>query len=169
MSRLYSWPLDNPPVPAASVGAGANVPMSIGVSSPASTKRGILIPFRRDQKNDFANGGGKAIIRSHLEQILGTRAGNGVMQGEYRWRSSFGSLLELIRHRTNSPMTRELARSYVVDAVGRWTKTIRVTDVDLVELPALPNVLVIRVWYEITRNGIREADVVDVELANIGR
>lgn len=167
MPSSYTWPLVSPPAPTPSSGSSSGD--TVGALALFSRKRGIITPFRRDQKNDFANGGGKALLRSHLQQILGVRAGNEYVQGEYPWRSEFGSLLELIRHRTNDITTRELARSYVISAVSRWTKSLRVTGVDLVELEGAPNVLVLRVWYEVTERGIRESDSVDVELSAIGR
>lgn len=163
MPSSYSWPLAAPPAPAPSATAGSSA--TVGALAVFTRKRGILTPFRRDQKNDFANGGGKALLRSHLQQILGVRAGNEVMQGEYPWRSDFGSLLELIRHRPNDVTTRELARSYVITAVSRWTKALRITGVDLITLPDQPNIMVLRVWYEITERGVRESDSVDIELA----
>ena len=167
MPSTYTWLLSTPPTPSpAAPGESAS---TVGAAAIFTRKCGILTPFRRDQKNDFANGGGRALIRSHIQQILGVRAGNEVIQGEYAWRSSFGSLLELVRHRHNDPTTRELARSYVIDAISRWTRAVRITDVDLVTMDASPNTLILRVWYEVTANGIREADVIDVDLAALAR
>lgn len=172
MPTSYSWLLTSPPTPTTPGGGSSSGSSAgtVGALALFTRKRGIITPFRRDQKNDFANGGGKALLRSHLQQILGVRAGNEVIQGEYRWRSDFGSLLELIRHRPNDVTTRELARTYVITAVSRWTKSLRVTGVDLVELDTNDgNVLVLRVWFEVTERGIRESDSVDVELSAIGR
>ncbi len=165
MTTEYLWLLDAPPATAPS--SGSTNTGTVGALALFTTKRGVITPFRRDQKNDFVNGGGKALLRSHLQQILGVRAGNEVIQGEYRWRSDFGSLLELIRHRTNNPITRELARSYVISAVGRWTKSLRVTDVELVDIEDRPNIIILRVWYEVTERGIRDSDFVEVEMQRV--
>lgn len=139
--------------------------------SPFTNKRGIITPFRRDQINDFANGGGKALLRSHLEQILGVRcASAGITQGEYPWRPEFGSLLDVLRHRnTNDASTQELARKFVVDAVARWTKLVRVTDVELYDLETDDGVTqgivkVVKVYYQVVDAGIRLIDSLDLEL-----
>ncbi len=35
---------------------------------------GLLRPFQRDRKNDFAKGSGAALISSRIGQILGTKS-----------------------------------------------------------------------------------------------
>jgi uncharacterized protein len=81
---------------------------------------GLLRPFRRDQKADFAAAGGGALIRSAVGQILGTVGSSDFTQGELPWRTEFGSLLHLLRHQKNDRVLQELARVYVVDALKRW-------------------------------------------------
>ena len=88
---------------------------------------GLLRPFRRDQKTDFAAGGGEAVVRSAVGQILGTIGSSDFTQGELPWRTEFGSLLHLLRHQKNDRILEELARVYVVDALKRWEPRVVVT------------------------------------------
>ena len=90
---------------------------------------GLLRPFRRDLKADFAADGGERLVRSAVGQILGTMAGSDFTQGELPWRTEFGSLLHLLRHQRNDAVLNELARVYVVDALKRWEPRVVVTSV----------------------------------------
>jgi phage baseplate assembly protein W len=87
---------------------------------------GLLRPFQRDQKNDFAQGSGNDLLKSRIGQILGTE------EGELAYDSAFGSKLHLLRHRGatfDQETTDELARFYVVDAVRRYERRARITKV----------------------------------------
>ena len=90
---------------------------------------GLLRPFRRDQKADFAASGAEQVIRSAVGQILGTVGSSDFTQGELPWRTEFGSLLHLLRHQKNDRVLQELARVYVVDALKRWEPRVVVTAV----------------------------------------
>lgn len=89
---------------------------------------GLLRPFVRDKKNDFANDSGVALVQSCVGQILGTRAGdpNGANQGELLWRPNFGSRLYLLRH-ARDEVIEALGSVYVKDALTTWEP--RVTNV----------------------------------------
>lgn len=89
--------------------------------------RGLLRPFRRDQKNDFANARGASLFQSRAGQVLGTRASSVAGPGELRFRPNFGSRLHLLRHKKITPITRELARYYAQEALGNWDPRCRVT------------------------------------------
>lgn len=116
---------------------------------------GLLRPFRRDQKADFAADGGEAVVRSAVGQILGTMAGSDRTQGEVPWRTEFGSLLHLLRHQKNDAMLQELARVYVVDALKRWEPRIIVTSVRVArEQQNGENVLAIRVHYNVISTNV---------------
>ena len=111
---------------------------------------GLLRPFRRDLKADFAADGGERLVRSAVGQILGTMAGSDFTQGEMPWRTEFGSLLYLLRHRRNDAVLQELARVYVVDALKRWEPRVVVTSVQMTrERQDGENVLAIRIRYNI--------------------
>lgn len=115
---------------------------------PAFLGFGLLRPFRRDQKADFAAAGGEALIRSAVGQILGTVGSSDFTQGELPWRTEFGSLLHLLRHQRNDRVLEELARVYVVDALKRWEPRVRVTSVQVTrEQLDGENVLAIRLRY----------------------
>jgi len=82
---------------------------------------GLLRPFVRDQKNDFANDNALPVVKACVGQVLGTRAGDdsGEHQGELEWRPDFGSKLYLLQHR-KGPLLVELARFYTLEALTRW-------------------------------------------------
>jgi hypothetical protein len=111
---------------------------------------GLLRPFRRDRKADFAAAGGEALVRSAVGQILGTMASSEHTQGELPWRTEFGSLLHLLRHQKNDAVLQELARVHVVDALKRWEPRVQVTSVKVTrEQQDGENVLAIRLRYSI--------------------
>jgi phage baseplate assembly protein W len=100
---------------------------------------GLLRPFRRDQKADFAAAGGEQLIRSAVGQILGTVGS-----------SDFGSLLHVLRHQKNDGILQELARVYIVDALKRWEPRVVVTAVGVArEQKDGENVLAIRLRYDV--------------------
>lgn len=90
---------------------------------------GLLTPFRRGPA-DFVSASGLALIQSMISQILGTRATTPVAPGELPWRGRFGSKFHLLRHRPNTPLNRELARVFAVEALSLWLPQVRVTDVE---------------------------------------
>lgn len=81
---------------------------------------GLLIPFQRDKKRDFAAGTGDALLASKVRQALLTEGATARSLGELPWRTSFGSAVALLRHRGNDEVLKELARVYVRDALKRW-------------------------------------------------
>lgn len=111
---------------------------------------GLLRPFRRDLRSDFAAAGGDAVIKSAVGQILGTVGSSDFTQGEVPWRTEFGSLLHLLRHQKNDRVLQELARVYVVDALKRWEPRVVVTSVQVArEQQDGENVLAIRLRYNV--------------------
>jgi phage baseplate assembly protein W len=123
---------------------------------------GLIAPFRRDLKDDFANSGGTALIAASIGQILGTVAGGPRGRGELRWRTDFGSLLYTLRHRKNDANLQEVARVWIVDALTRWEPRIRLLSVTISQEEATPgggaNVLLIRLRYDIlAKPGARNA------------
>lgn len=85
--------------------------------------RGLLQPLARDEKNDYANDGGLALVLSNVREILGTKV------GEIRWRRAFGCRLHLLRHRPDHPGIDGLAAHFVVESLGRWEPRVRVQSV----------------------------------------
>jgi phage baseplate assembly protein W len=122
---------------------------------------GLLRPFRRDAKSDWADDGGEAVIRSAVGQILGTMAGSDFTQGECPWRTEFGSLVHLLRHQKNDAALQELARVYVVDALKRWEPRVQVTSVQVArERDRGENVLAIRLRYNVISTNVPGNNVI---------
>lgn len=90
---------------------------------------GLLTPFRRDEKNDFAHAEGAPLVRAGVSQVLGMRAQGPRSAGELRWDPKRGSLLHTLRHQKNAIAAQELARVYVVGALRAWEPRLRVTGV----------------------------------------
>lgn len=128
-----TFPLTPAPV-VVDQGGGASAPAPGAAESPFG-RAGLLFPFRRDAANDFASGSGVELILGNARQILGTKCTSPGRPGELRWRSNFGSLVSLLRHRNNNPALAELARLHVVDALRRWEPRLRVTSVALERVP----------------------------------
>lgn len=90
--------------------------------------RGVLRPFRRSKNaDDFEAGEGGVLLRAAVGLVLGTICQSESTQGELPWRTEFGSLLQLLRHRNLNSALEALARSYVGDALHRWIPAIQVT------------------------------------------
>lgn len=86
---------------------------------------GLLLPFQRDQKEDFANGSGDALYRSHVAQVLGTRADGEVVGGELEWRTDFGSRFYLLQQQRNTAALQALAEFYAQEAFDNWLPELR--------------------------------------------
>lgn len=93
---------------------------------------GLITPFQRDRKDDFAQDGGAKLVASAVRQVLGTRGATQTSQGELPWRTEFGSQLHLLRHVNNDQVAAELARVYVTEAITRWEPRANVTNVEVV-------------------------------------
>lgn len=98
------------------------------MSEPAA---GLLTPFRRDKKHDFASGSGDDLLASKVRQALLTEGATPRSSGELPWRTAFGSGLHLLRHLRNDAALSDLARVYVRDCLQRW-----VPEAELVEVVA---------------------------------
>lgn len=85
-----------------------------------TTPRGLLTPFQRDRKRDFASGEGDDLLASKVEQVLATEGSTLRSVGELPWRTAFGTPLGVLRHQRNEVVLGELARVYIRDALARW-------------------------------------------------
>ena len=94
---------------------------------------GLLIPFRRDRKRDFASGAGEELLRSKVVQALMTEGATPRSSGELPWRTGFGSGLGLLRHQRTDTVLKELARVYVRDALPRWVPSARLVSLEVVQ------------------------------------
>lgn len=92
--------------------------------------RGLLAPFRRDRKRDFASDDGDDLLASKVLEVLATEGATARSSGELPWRTAFGTPLQLLRHQNNDVALGELARIYVRDAFRRWlpdAEVVRIT------------------------------------------
>ncbi len=123
------------------------------MAAPAFLGNGILRPFVRDQKNDFANGSALDLIRSTAGQILGTRCDGPKSRGELPWRGEFGSRLYLLRHKSINTTNRELARFYAQDALRRWEPRILVTKA-LLAKDSTRRALIVQITFDVIARNV---------------
>jgi phage baseplate assembly protein W len=119
---MATWLLQSPAAPSAAAepAAQGDVPFE---------RRGLLMPFQRDQKQDFANGTGIDLICSNVQQVLGMRGQSDTTPGELPFEPEMGSLLHLLRHQNINAVRRHQAEIYVVDALARWEPRVEVRSV----------------------------------------
>lgn len=150
MPSAFSWVLTSPPVTTSPTG-GTSARVT---DEPASrvTIRGLLRPFVRDGVSDFASATGRRLIESKIGQIVGTRCSSQTMQGELPWRPEFGSLVNLVRHSNDDEVMRELARTYLQDALRQWLPSIRVSRIDVLgeEDTGIEGATTLRVVWKVT-------------------
>ena len=91
---------------------------------------GLLTPFRRDRKRDFASGSGAELLRSKVLQALMTEGSTPRSSGELPWRTNLGAGLHLLRHQRNDAVLVELARVQVRDALARWVPSAQLVSLD---------------------------------------
>jgi len=90
---------------------------------------GLTSPLRRDLKRDFAATDGAELLVSKVRQVLATEGATSRSSGELPWRTSFGSVLHLLRHQRNDAALAELARVHVRDALNRWLPDVQVVSI----------------------------------------
>lgn len=150
MPTPLSWTLLPDPVAASPVAAEVSAAQAAANALqglPTFLGRGLLRPFRRDQKNDLATATGEALVKACLVQVLGTKADSAVSSGELPWRTDFGSRLHLLRHQNNTDGMLELAAVMVQEA-ARWEPRVRARAFKLEEHgDTNPRALYLRVRY----------------------
>lgn len=114
--------------------------------------RGVLRPFRRDEKNDFANAEGADLVRACVGQLLAMEASSENVRGELEWDPARGSQLYKLRHANNDAVLREMAKFYVTDALRRFEPRVRLTAIGVSGTygpDGSLSVLLIRVKYDL--------------------
>ena len=106
--------------------------------------RGIITPFRRDKKNDFASGTGDELLKSQVIQVLMIEGDTPKSSGELPWRTSQGSALHLARHHNNDAVIAELVRVYARDALKKWLPDLTVTGLEVRQETAGALFLIVR-------------------------
>ena len=86
-----------------------------------------------------------AHIRESIRQILSTRP------GERFFRPAFGSRLQELVFQQNDVVLKALLKQYVVDAIGRWERRVRITQVEFGHSPLETdrNRFVIKITYQV--------------------
>ena len=84
---------------------------------------GLIKPLRRLSGNDFLSATGPALIKSAIQQILGTRT------GELPWRPAFGTNLESYRHRSMTEPQLQSLIATIQTALTIWEPRLSVTSV----------------------------------------
>jgi phage baseplate assembly protein W len=82
---------------------------------------GLITPFQRDQKRDFAAAGGERLVKSCVSQLLGMDATDDAGNvGELPWRPELGTWMYKLKHHLNNEVLDHIARAYVAEALARW-------------------------------------------------
>lgn len=144
----YEWQILHPTVPVPVLPTGAGVSLRV----PDFLGYGLAVPFARGA-HDFVAVGGSEKVRVCVVQILGTRCESPFTRGELPWRTEFGSILALLRHKPNDEILGEIALAYATDAIGRWEPRAQTTSVRTTESAIRPRKLDLAVKFTvITRN-----------------
>jgi len=95
----------------------------------AARFRGLVLPIRKWSGGYFSTRTTRDLIQSSIRMILMTRLGERVMLPE------FGSRLHELVFNQMDDVLKQLARTYVIDAIGRWEKRITIQDVKIITHP----------------------------------
>jgi len=88
--------------------------------------RGIICPFQRDGKGDFANDKDLPLLRSDIRELIGIIGPTPVSPGELPWNTELGSRVILMKHRNiHEEMARATAHQLITEPVRRWEKRAR--------------------------------------------
>lgn len=89
--------------------------------------RGVVCPFQRDGKGDFANAGGTALLSSDVGELMGIIGPSGGRPGEVAWNTDLGSRLISLNHRKlHSELVRTNAEIMINEVVRIWEDRLRV-------------------------------------------
>jgi len=123
---------------------------------------GLLIPFRRDKKRDFASGAGEDLLASKVRQALLTEGATPRSSGELPWRTAFGSGLHVLRHLRTDAALSDLARVHVRACLKRW-----VPEAELVAVSAVRDgaTLQLKVRFRAAKDAGKTAATAEVQLS----
>lgn len=124
----------------------------------------VVLPFRRDGKDDFGNGEGLDVIESSLCIILGTLRAGPRNDGEVPFNQELGTALKLLRHRNlNDPTTEELATHYVLDSIAKNEPRVKVKALGFESQPD-ENKLLLRMTYDVVERDTMGSNVIASDL-----
>jgi phage baseplate assembly protein W len=158
-----AWPLlAEPQTPAVPVVVVTRSETGRSIDTAGITGRGIVRPFRRDLKRDFANGTGVELVASEIAQALGTVAQNELSSGELPWRTEFGCILHLLRLQNLTPVLAAKAQAFVARALRQWVPRVRITSIR-VERSVEQTALIIRLRWTLIAEGTERVLVSGLE------
>lgn len=127
---------------------------------------GLVVPFRRDGKDDFVNSVGIDMIQSSLTIILGTLCAGPTNDGEVPYNQQLGTLMSLLRHRNvQDSTTKVLATHYVLDAITRNEPRIKVKSMEFEPKPDTKRII-LRLKYDVVK---RDTTGINVIASNISQ
>lgn len=112
MTVSITYPLSADPAPLPATPTADATP-TLANASPTVTGRGLLLPFRRNQRDDFANGTGRELWQSRVELLLSVDGPTETSTGEIAWRPDEGTAIRLLRHKNNTSILRSMAEAYI--------------------------------------------------------
>jgi len=90
--------------------------------------RGLITPFQRDGKGDFANTTGDQLLRSDLAELIGIIGPTADQRGELPWRDEVGTRLINLKHRKiHNSTIQGLALQMTAEVISRFETRVRVT------------------------------------------
>jgi len=138
--------------------------MAVRVSS-SKIGTGVAFPFEISaqgaSKAGIVDASGRDLIIMSIRQIIGTILGSRVM------RRDFGSRIQDIPFEPADESTVALIRHFVVGAVTRWEKRVRLTGL-LVQFNPTISQLQIAVTFRIRATNVEESLSLNVDTSNMG-
>jgi len=113
--------------------------------------KGLSFPMRFAQRTGEVQGSGQhEHIHESILQIIGTRPGERFMNPE------FGSRLNDLVFEQNDQVLKGLLRHYIIEAINRWEKRVRVTDVSFGDTSQHTdqNILLVNISYRVIRSQV---------------
>lgn len=127
--------------------------------------RGILCPFQRDGKGDFAHGDGLPLLRSDIGELLGIIGPARAEPGEVPWRTDLGSRVVQLKHRgIHAEMTRATAELETAGALRKWEPRVVVGPVRVTSGELADTALAVHVSYRPARLPGAPADAVTLKV-----
>lgn len=127
MTTSATYLLEPDAAPLAATGGGSTT--SVPNALPTVGQRTLLLPFRRNERDDFANAGGEEAWIARVLLVLSIRGPTERGVGEIPWRPQDGASLHLLRHQNNTRALGTMAKAYVIRALQRSLPAVRVVDV----------------------------------------
>jgi hypothetical protein len=127
--------------------------------------RGILCPFQRDGKGDFANGDGLPLLRSDIGELLGIIGPARAEPGEVPWRTDLGSRVVFLKHRgIHAEMTRATAELETSGAIRKWDRRVVVGPTQITSGELAETALSVRVTFRPASQPGAPADAVTLKV-----